>query len=103
MNMIHESLLKAKEQGVSVETILNEIKFDWFPYEKYGDTVMVFRTEDSLMNIPYIDDLGKDIHDGSRKGYYETREFVEYLAERITLCLNAVKGKTNEEIKQMFK
>ena len=103
MNLIHESLLWAKEQGIAIEDIFNDIEFDWFPYEKYGETVLVFRTGDSLMNISIINDLGKDIHEGTRKGYDDTREFVEYFAERITLCLNAVKGKTNEEIERMFK
>lgn len=103
MNLIHESLLWAKEQGIAIEDIFNDIDFDWFPYEKYGETVLVYRTGDSPMNISIINDLGKDIHEGTRKGYDDTREFVEYFAERITLCLNAMKGKTNEEIERMFK
>lgn len=102
MNLIHESLSRAKEQGIAIEDIFNDIEFDWFPYEKYGQTVMVFHTGDSPMNISIINDLGKDIHEGTRKGYDDTREFVEYFAERITLCLNAMKGKTNEEIERTF-
>lgn len=103
MNLIHESLLKAKGQGETIEDIFNDLEFVWFPYEKYGNTVLAFHTGDSPMNISIINDLGKDMHEGTRKGYNDTREFVEYFAERITLCLNAVKGKTNEEIERMFK
>lgn len=100
MRITQEIILEYKEQGISVENIFNDLEFDWFPYEKYGDTVLVFRTESSLMNIPFVDDLGKDIHDGTRKGYEDTREFVEYLAKRIVLLLNGAKGETNEEIEK---
>ena len=44
--------------------------------------------------------LSKDLHDGTRKGYEDTKEFAEYLGERIVLCLKYFKGKTNKEIEQ---
>ena len=54
MNLIHESLLKAKGQGETIEDIFNDLEFVWFPYEKYGNTVLAFHTGDSPMNISII-------------------------------------------------
>lgn len=70
-----------------------------YPYEKYGEFVLAFKTGKNTMNIQFCN-LSKDFTDGLFIGYQETLPAVKYLGERIVLALNYFTGKNNEEIKK---
>lgn len=64
---------------------------------KYRDCILAFK--DKFWNIEIIPDIIPTFYDKDK----ELVLFYEYLVNRIALCLNLAKGKTNEELKQLLK
>lgn len=98
-HLTQDWIVANKKEGISAEDLIKELVFLSYPYDKYGKTV--FAMKQGGWNVPLVDNLSKDLHNGTRKGYEETREFAEYLGERMALCLNYFKGKTNKEIEAL--
>lgn len=86
-----------KKEGITIENLIKNLDFVSYGYDKYGKTI--FAMKQGGWNVP-LADLSNEIHGGTRKGYTDTKEFSEYLGERIVICLKYFKGKTLEEIKQ---
>lgn len=98
-NLIYQWIMNNKKAQRGAGKLIDELKFVSFPYDKYGETV--FAMKQGGWNVPLIENVSRDLHDGTRKGYEDTREFAEYLAKRMELCLNYFHGKSNEEIEQL--
>lgn len=94
-NLIRTWIVNNKNMPIG--DLIKNLDFDSYGYRKYGETV--FAMKQGPWNVP-LADLSEKLHDGTRKGYEDTKEFAEYLGERIVLCLKYFKGKTNKEIEQ---
>lgn len=99
-NLIQDWIVKNKKEGTDEESLIKDLDFVSYGYDKYGETV--FAMKQSGWNVPLCN-LSSELHNGTRKGYEETKDFAEYLGARLVLCLTYFKGKTNREIKDMLK
>lgn len=100
-NLIYDWIMNNKKQGIDADKLINGLEFVSYPYDKYGETVFAMKTKGGF-NVPLIENVSGNLHDGTRRGYEDTREFAEYLAKRMELCLNYFHGKSNEEIEQLI-
>lgn len=98
---IQQWIVENKKRAVSAEDLIKQLDFTSYAYSKYDRTV--FAMEMGVFKIPLVDNLSRELHDGTHTGYEETREFAECLGKRMALCLNYFKGKTNKEIEEALK
>lgn len=99
-NLIQDLILRNKRDGVTAEQLVKNLDFTSYPYEKYGETV--FAMKQSGWNVQ-LADISKEMHNGSRKGYEDVKDFAEYLAARMVLALALVKGKDNAQLAAMVR
>lgn len=97
-SLVEEWIIKNKEKGINAETLIKSLSFVSYPYSKYCSTV--FAMEMDSWNVPLVHNLSEEISAGTQKGYEETREFAEYLGERMAISMNFFKGYTNKQISQ---
>ena len=97
-HLTQQWIVENKNRAVSAEDLIKQLDFTSYTYKKYDSTVFAMKM--GVFNVPLVDNLSRDLHDGTHTGYEETQEFAECLGKRMALCLNYFKGKTNKEIEE---
>ena len=78
------------------EKFVSENEWCSYPYQKYGEVVFAIKIPKGF-NFQ-VAELSKHLAGGLYKGYLEHLAFVTALGERMAVCMNYCKGKTNKEL-----
>lgn len=81
------------------ENWVNNLEWCAF-YSKYNEECLCFKDG---WNFQVSDLVDKGLTDNRAVNCEKLKPFYEYLGERIALSLNILKGKTNDELKEMLK
>lgn len=69
-------------------------------YTKYSEEILAFSETDSMFNFPVSNLVSTDLTDDRYTNAQKLKPFYSWLGERVALCMNLQKGKTNEQLKE---